>query len=312
MRKSTADTPRAAVMRKLAVDAVAREVLRAFADDDVHCILLKGHTLQDRLYGADRVRRYGDVDLLVDPAELPKARAALERAGFARLIDPLTQPLRMPDANSEDWGRGGDAVDLHWRVPGIGAAGAEAWQVLIRHTESMTIGGEPARTLNAEGIALVLALHAAHHGSLEPKPLEDLRRGLDRIGFPAWVDASRLAVELLAVDAFSAGLRMTPAGAALATELALPRPGTWTARVKAGEQPPTALAVLTVLETPWRRGKLAAVLDALIPSPDFMRAYFPLARRGRTGLALAYVLRNVTRARQLPAAIRAVRSARGA
>jgi hypothetical protein len=312
MRRSTADAPRAAVIRKLAVDAVAREVLRAFADDEVHSILLKGLTLQASLYGRDRVRRYGDVDLLVARAELPKARAVLERAGFVLCIDPLTQPFRMPDPHSEDWRRGGDAVDLHWRVPGIDAAADDAWQILIRHTERMAIGGEPATALNAEAIALVLALHAAHHGSLEPKPLEDLRRGVERIGFPTWLDATRLAAELLAVHAFSAGLGMVPAGAALAAELGLPEPGMWRVRVKAGEQRPAALGVLTVLETPWRRGKLAALLDALIPSPEFMRVCFPLARRGRTGLVLAYVVRGMTRARQLPAAIRAVRRARGA
>ncbi|HEY0633032.1 MAG TPA: nucleotidyltransferase family protein [Thermoleophilaceae bacterium] len=311
MRRSTADTPLAAAIRKLAVDAVAREALHAFADDGIHCILLKGLTLQRTLYGQDRVRRYGDVDLLVSSGELPKARAALARTGFKLCLDPITEPFRMRDAHSEDWRRGDDAVDLHWRVPGIDAGADDAWRVLIRHTESMTIGGERTWALDAEAMALLLALHATHHGSLEPKPLEDLRRGITRIGFPTWLDASRLAAELLAVDAFSAGLRMAPAGAALAARLALPEPGTWRVRVKAGEQPPAALGVLTVLETAWR-GKAAAVLDALIPSPQFMRVCFPLASRGRTGLVLAYVIRGMTRARQLPAAIRAVHRARRA
>jgi hypothetical protein len=175
----------------------------------------------------------------------------------------------------------------------------------------MTVGGTEAMTLDDTGTALMLALHAAHHGAGVTKPLRDLELGLARIDRGAWVEAASLAVALDAAEAFAAGLPTVRAGVAMAAELGLPAPRSAKARLKAGGPPPAGLAVLFVLDTPWREGRARVLIDALFPSPRFMRAWFPLARRGRAGLALAYATRLVTRARQLPAALAAARRARG-
>jgi hypothetical protein len=301
-----ASPARAIAIRKLAVDAMTCEALRAFTADGVESILLKGITLQDALYGGERTRGYGDADLLVPRAGLPRARAALSRIGFRRPLDPLDETFRVADPHSEDWRRGGDAIDLHWRFPGIGAPPERVWAELARRTRPIRLGDESAAALEPDGTALLLALHAAHHGARTRKPMEDLRRGVARLDRETWSRAVALAGELDALDPFSAGLRAVPAGAALASELRLPEPSSRRVLLKAGDNPPTAPALLTLLETPWRAGKARAAIDALIPSPEFMRAHYPVARRGPGGLALAYVRRGLARARQLPAAAAAV------
>jgi hypothetical protein len=58
------------------------------------------------------------------------------------------------------------------------------------------------------------------------------------------------------------------------------------------------------------RERLRALRYAVLPSGAYMRASSPLAARGRTGLALAYLARAGRRTIQLPAAIRAVRASR--
>jgi hypothetical protein len=81
-------------------------------------------------------------------------------------------------------------------------------------------------------------------------------------------------------------------------------------RLYAAGRPPAALGILGIVEKHSGRGRALAVLDAVVPTPEFMRASRPLARRGRSGLVLAYLVRAVVRASQLPAALRAVRSSR--
>lgn len=307
----SAPSPLERALRKLTLDAMTCEVLSAFREDGVDVIVLKGITLQ-RLYGEESTRAYGDADLYVGPAQMPLARAALARIGFHRRIDPLEHPFRVPEAHAEEWGSRDGAVDLHWRVMGIGASDTRAWELLARRTRPLAIGGETARALDDEATALLLALHAAQHGERVAQPREDLRRGIARLGAAAWTGASRLARELAAVDEFAAGLRMTPEGTELAAQLGLPHVRARAVRLRSGPQPPAAVGLLTVLDTPWRHGKTRALLDALFPDPEFMRMHFPLATRGRAGLACAYVARAASRAWQLPAAARAVRRSRTA
>jgi hypothetical protein len=310
MSTTPAEPPaRAIAMRTLAVDAVGREIVRVFADDGIDCILLKGAALRDRLYDEGRPRDYADVDLLVPPGRVRAARTVLAHQGFRRRLDPRAASSHMPQLHAEDWLRGRDVVDLHWRVPGVETADETAWTHLRAHTEARTLGGTRVRGLDDDASALLLALHAAHHGTGVPKPLEDLARGLERLERATWRQAARLARELNATEALSAGLRTRPAGAILAAELGLPAPTTPAVRLKAGANPPAARVVLALASTPWTR-KPRVLMGALLPSPEFMRARTPLARRGRSGLAAAYLVRIARRARQLPRGIAAARSAR--
>jgi hypothetical protein len=308
MRTAPAEPAAQLVARRtLAVDAVGREVVHAFAIQGIDCILLKGPTLRDRLYRNGRPRDYADVDLLVRPGRVRAARTALVRQGFERRLDPRAAPSHMPALHAEDWVRGRDVVDLHWQVPGVEAPGEAAWAILSAHAGAKTPEG--VRGLDDEATALLLALHAAHHGTHVRKPLEDLARGLEQLDRASWTRAARLARELKATEALSAGLRTEPAGAALAGELGLPSPTTPALRLKAGANPPGAAVLLALADARWAR-KPVLLIGALFPSPEFMRARSPLARRGRRGLTAAYLVRVALRARQLPRGIAAARSSR--
>ena len=308
MRITAADA--ATTMRTLAVDAMTSEVVHELEREDISSVLLKGLALQRRLYGDGTLRPYGDADVLVDPRELRRAGRVLADLGFELGFDPLEHPLRMPGAHAQEWRRGHDAVDLHWRLAGAEAGGEATWRALLRHRRTITVGGKPAATLDDAGTALMLALHAAHHGLALAKPLHDLELGLEAIAPGDWAAAAALALEIDAGDAFAAGLSLVPAGERCAVELRLPPPRSATVTLKAGHPPPAGLAVLHILETPWRAGRARVIRDAIAPSPEFMRAWFPRARTGRGGLALAYAARLVKRGRQVPAAIVAARRAR--
>jgi hypothetical protein len=300
-----------AAARSLGLDALTVEVVRAFRAAGCRGILLKGLAFRHHLYGDGSPRAYGDVDLLVAPAELARAGAALASLGFELGFDHVDHP-GAAEPHAQEWGRPGGArvVDLHWRIPGVEAPSERAWEALSARTEPIPVGGEPVESLREEGIALMAALHAATHGRTHPKSVRDLERALERLDGDTWASAWRLATELRATEAFVAGLRLVPAGERLAAELELPDVRSPRRILMAGDQPAGSLGLLRIMQRAPARERLRALRYAVLPSPAYMRASSPLAARGRAGLALAYLTRAVRRTVQLPAAIRAVRASR--
>ena len=297
-------------MRTLAVDATTVEVLCAFEDTGCRSILLKGPTLQRELHRDGSRRNYGDTDLLVAPRDLPRAAQTLARLGFRLVLDHSEHP-GVSEPHAQEWERAGrDSVDLHWRVPGVGIPAERAWDLLAARTAPIAIGRAVGESLAPAGVALLVALHAAHHGTTVERPIRDLERALDLVDGDVWAQAAGLARDLGASEAFAAGLRLAPAGERLTGDLGLPPVGSPRRRLLATDQPPGSLGVLRVLEAPTTRERIRALRSEMLPAPDFIRASSPLARRGRAGLALAYAGRLLARAWQLPVALRAVRWSR--
>jgi hypothetical protein len=297
-------------MGTLAVDATTVEVLRAFQQAGCRSILLKGPTLQRELHRDGSRRAYGDTDLLLAPADLPRAAEALARLGFRLALDHSDHP-GVSEPHAQEWERfGRESVDLHWRIPGVGIPAERAWDVLAARTVPIAIGNTVGESLARSGVALLVALHAAHHGTTVAQPLSDLQRALDHVDRDIWAEAARLASDLDASEAFAAGLRLAPAGERLAGDLGLPPVGSPRRRLMAAGQPRGSLGVLRILEAPTAGKRMRAIRAELLPAPDFMRAEWPLARQGQIGLVLAYAARVLARAWQLPAAIRAVRWSR--
>jgi hypothetical protein len=70
---------KAGTLVKVAEFIKVTDLLRAGRID---FIPLKGPLLSFRLYGDATTRRYGDLDILVDPSEVEKARVGLLAAGY--------------------------------------------------------------------------------------------------------------------------------------------------------------------------------------------------------------------------------------
>jgi hypothetical protein len=282
----------AATLWCLRLDLVAAEVVAELEGAGVPCILLKGPAVARWIY-PDGGRVYGDVDLLVEPCARRRAESVLTRLGFVDAY-PGESPLERSD-RSRAWVRGDDTVDLHVSIEGTHKPAERAWFALLENTEPLTVGGRELTVLNPAGRALHIALHACQHGQHEAQPLQDLDRALDVLPEQVWGDAYVLAERLRAVDAFGAGLRLAPAGHDLADTLGVPnaaRPGVVLRSQGGGHAP--GMNIDRVVRAPGLRAKVATGLRWTFPSPAKMRRLFPLARRGRSGLALAYA-RRLTR-----------------
>ena len=301
----------AIVAGNLRVDWATAEVLRAFEDRGVKTLLLKGPSVVRWLYEAHDPRSYIDCDLLVRPGDLNAAEHILEGRGFAPNIYEREMPTWWRD-HAVGWLRVGDGaiVDLHQTLPGVGVGPDRLWVTLSADVDQIDVAGFPATTLTIPGRALHLALHAAQHGVGWPHVIAELERAVSSTDQAVWRAAVELAEALDAVPALAAGLRTSAAGRSLASTLDLPADRPVEVALRASSPPPVALGFDQLARAEGWRARLRIMRHKVAPPATFVRAWSPLARRGRLGLVLAYAWRPLWLLRSAPAGFRAWRAAR--
>jgi hypothetical protein len=299
---------RQAAIWTMAVDSFTAEVVDRLEAARVDCLLLKGPAVADWLY-ADRAERpYADCDLLVAPGDVASAHGALARAGLRREFGPVRH-VAMEAPGASPWRRSdGLVVDLHESLPGAHAPPARVWEELAAAASTLDLGPRTVRAPGPRALAVIVALHAAHHGPRAEAPLRDLARALERTGDAEWTEAAELARRIGAERAFANGLGLLPPGRALLARVGL-EPSYSAAWLLEREPVPVAAGVERLATARGARAKAAILRDELLPSREFMRWWTPVARGGWPGLARAYLWRWLYLARSAPAAIRARRDA---
>jgi hypothetical protein len=304
----TQRTTLAAVGVNLAVDATAAEAIGAFRDAGIRSVLLKGPSTGRWLYPSESTRVSVDVDLLVAPADRGRAEGVLARLGFSPFP---TNPAGVEVKHAHCWHRELNpiTVDLHLTLPGVGVSDDTAWSVLSNETEQLVVGGFPVEVLGQAARAMHVALHAAQHGSGFAGPVADLERALEQLPLDVWKDASALAVQLRAESLFAAGLGLHERGREVLPHLGLSGRKTVEVALRVSTPPDLALGFHRLAGTPGLSAKLAFVARKIAPPAAWMRSVVPLARRGRLGLAAAYIVRPLWLLRRAGPAFRAWRRA---
>jgi hypothetical protein len=286
--------------RTLALDLAAGELVRALAAAGIDCLLLKGPAMAHRLYlDAPGCRNYGDIDLLVAPWQFDAAGQLLASLGFE---DHLAGVRASEAARLQErlWLRDGAAylaVDLHRGFHHV-ADRAAWWELLRRHREVLIVEGQPVAIPDAVGCALIAGLHASKATSLG-KAVEDLRRALLLFDDDVWRQAAELARSVGAGGAFAAALHRESAGAELAARLGLTiaDPVRWFCATSLA---PGAGALSAVLAPGDWADRARRLRDAAFPSRPLLAGSWPIARRGRGGLAAAHLGRLGVTATRLP------------
>jgi hypothetical protein len=274
------------------VDQVTAEVTTQFETHGVASILLKGPGFEALLYDAADGRFYRDTDLLVEARDRARAEQLLADSGFIRIDrdEPGLGPAPKY-ARTFRRERDGSIVDLHWRLSGAAAPPRQVWLALRGHLTTLEVGGRPVEVLDAAASAFLVAIHSAHHGTGRPKTLTDVEHAVARLDRSTWETARSLADALGAGEPFAAGLRLTSAGEELADSLGLARPASVAMWLKTNPRTYGAWALDQVSQNETTKGRVVALWMIVLPSPTVMRTFFPLARRGRLGLMVAYLLR---------------------
>ncbi len=279
----------------LALDAIAVEVAAALDEDGIPNLLVKGPAIGRWLYDAPGERPYDDIDLLVREPDLARAEQTVQRLGFRFVHD---------DWHGRVWLRGPVNLDLHRRLAGVAADPAKVFERLYADSEPLPLGRGSVRVPSAEARALHLGLHAAQHGPGLASPLEDLRRGLERLPDSVWAGAAGLAGEFSVQPEFAAGLDLLPEGRELNARLGQ-EPGGLV------ENPGITAGVRRFAATSGIGPKTRLVVREVFPTRDYLRAHAPLARRGRLGVVLARVWRPFSLLFRLFPALIAVARSRG-
>jgi Uncharacterised nucleotidyltransferase len=298
------------VISRLALDPLLADVVRAFAQRGICPVLLKGPVFAQWLYDDPTERSYGDVDLLVAPAEFEAARRTLASLGFSRWQPPVY--AREYPAHHDVWCDGTNPnlqVELHRTLFLTTAPDSVVWQRVTEDATTLEIAGVRVAVPGEAANALIVGLHAAHHGVERSKSLRDLERAVERVDAGTWRRAAALARELGAGPAFATGLGLAPGGGDLASRLGLDAsaaPRSVRLRASAPRGAATTIEWLVdQLEAADGAGSRARLLAQLLfPARGWMLAGYPLARRGRLGLVGAYGLRLIRVAMMIPSGAR--------
>jgi hypothetical protein len=287
------------VALSLLLDRVASEVVGAIEERGAAAFVVKGPVFARWLYPGE-LRTYGDVDIIVAGSDLAIAEAAMRELGFTRHREEVLGAAGVPRHHA--WQRPSDGawVDLDTTIPGLEADASAVWDALNEDAETVLVGGRSMRTPGVAARLLHVAVHAAQHGRGIPKPIEDVRRAIDRAPVREWQAAARLAERLESAGAFAAGLALVPEGRVLAQELGVSDATTASDRLRAESAPTTAFGIERLTREPTLRGKLSLVRSEAWPSREFLVWWRPGLAGRRGGIAVTRAYRLAWLAVQVP------------
>lgn len=293
--------------RRLTLESALAEVAGALGRRGVQPLVLKGPVFARWLYDDPGQRSYADIDLLVDPDQFHTASSVLTGLGFEPYLRDA-RPHERAD-HHEVWDRFGRVpvrVELHHTLLWVSAPPSVVWERMSAGARPIEVAGVRVVAPSEVSCTLIVGLHAAQHGVAAAKPLRDLERAVQRVRRPTWQAAAALARELGADQAFAAGMRLDPGGCELADQLGLATTSPRLVRLLASSSlPDTAIGLERLFVTRGVRARWRLIVQEFAASPEFMRACYPVARKGRMGLIAAYLYRPVHTAVKLPRGLRA-------
>jgi hypothetical protein len=279
--------------RALANEFALELVVPSLRAHGIRPIVIKGFVTARLLGRSLFEHRSDDVDLLVAPDDLDAAADVLTELGFRH---KYAGARRSETGHALAHVRGGAvplAIDLHHSLM-LATDPARTFEVLSRNTEQMTIGRVTVEVPDAAGSALIIALHAAHHGNEFTKPRADLRRALAVVPDDVWLETGRRATEMAVGWGLMTGLRTVPEGDRVARILDLRANAPIEIRVRADGASAGGEKLARLLQARHLAEVVVAVRDALLPSRALVVSTHPELANSRLQLA-GFYLRRLSR-----------------
>jgi hypothetical protein len=144
-----------------------RRVVDRLAEAGVQAVPYKGPVLAALAYGSIAGRQAGDLDLLIDPADLGAAKAALQAEGF-RPQTPLAgwqEAQLVRSAHPYALVRDGEGVvlELHWSVSPRSLSAGLGGDLSRERLREVAAAGATFLTLPVDVLLIALCVHGAKH-----------------------------------------------------------------------------------------------------------------------------------------------------
>ena len=154
-------------MRNLLLTAELLRLLDVLNDNGVPSIPFKGPTLATMAYGDLSMRQFGDLDILINPDNLQKARVLMQAEGY-RLDRDLTPSQEAAFIRSDHAYRflldeKQIAVEIHWRLDDRHLSFSFGEGPLWDRAESRKVFGRELLCLGSDDLFIYLCMHGAKH-----------------------------------------------------------------------------------------------------------------------------------------------------
>ncbi|HKP81955.1 MAG TPA: nucleotidyltransferase family protein, partial [Pyrinomonadaceae bacterium] len=153
--------------RNTILTAELSRLITSFADSGIEAIPYKGPVLALFAYDNLALRRFVDLDVIVNKNDVLKAREILLAHGYTptKSLSLSQQELLLHTQHNLQFARDNHRliVELHWEVaPHLFASTVDAntlWQNLV----NIDLNGTPVKTLSAEDLLFSLCIHGSRH-----------------------------------------------------------------------------------------------------------------------------------------------------
>jgi len=211
----------------LRFSAELARVTRALANHDIEVLALKGPTLGQLLYGDTALRQFGDLDLLVRPRDVQRAKAVLRELGYeaqrhlskrqerAHLRSGHEHVFRLNDQRN--------LLELQWHILQRHYAVEFDLDALFRRSIEIQMEGFRVRSLGPEDQFLTLCVHAAKHSWAHLGMVRDIATLTNLPLDWNWVHAEATRIGILRIVAISLALGRELLGCKVPDEIARAR-----------------------------------------------------------------------------------------
>jgi hypothetical protein len=187
----------------------------------------KGPTLAVLAYRSRSLRQYEDLDILVRPQEMERARKALLSLGYSpanTYNESQRASIRLSGHHEQFVNRvTGSTIELHWSLNNRRSRTTRSSSHWWENRQGVAIGGADMSTLGVEQLLLYLCMHGGKHSWARLSWLCDFQRALRAYPNASWSRVWALAREngsarmveiaLLLVESVLDGSSLTAAAA---------------------------------------------------------------------------------------------------
>lgn len=141
------------------------QIVTLFSDHQIPVLAIKGPSLASLLYSNVTMRSYADLDFLLLPGDVSRARGALQAAGWIPTEDVamIHEPSFLRFQCEYGFVRNETLIELQWALAPRFFSLELPLDDMIRRAVTVQVIGSPVKTLAPEDMFLMLSVHGAKH-----------------------------------------------------------------------------------------------------------------------------------------------------